>query len=145
MIFCRVAVRHFIEQVFVIVISIPSFRDCYCFQVFVIVIVSMFLWLLLLFSFMIIITVVFLLPISIDHFDVFTVLEMKSAIGEPVSSIALLSLSISNILINNLNVNAIIILIMKIILKDGFQPMVVHHTRWGSSAPVLYHPPFDCP
>ena len=71
----------------------------------------------------------------------FTVLEMKSAIGEPVSSIALLSLSISNILINNLNVNAIIILInnlnvnaiiiliMKTILKDDFQPMVVHHTR----------------
>ena len=78
---------------------------------------------------MIIITVVFLLPISIDHFDVFTVLEMKSAIGEPVRSIALLSLSISNILINNLNVNAIIILIMKTILKDDFQPMVVHHTR----------------
>ena len=78
---------------------------------------------------MIIITIVFLLPISIDHFDVFTVLEMKSAIGEPVRSIALLSLSISNILINNLNVNAIIILIMKTILKDDFQPMVVHHTR----------------
>ena len=78
---------------------------------------------------MIIITIVFLLPISIDHFDVFTVPEMKSAIGEPVRSIALLSLSISNILINNLNVNAIIILIMKIILKDDFQPMVVHHTR----------------
>ena len=78
---------------------------------------------------MIIIAMVFLLPISIDHFDVFTVLEMKSAIGEPVRSIALLSLSISNILINNLNVNAIIILIMKIILKDDFQPMVVHHTR----------------
>ena len=78
---------------------------------------------------MIIIAMVFLLPISIDHFDVFTVLEMKSAIGEPVRSIALLSLSISNILINNLNVNAITILIMKIILKDDFQPMVVHHTR----------------